>query len=140
MPSTQGRVEAGFGGWLCPKEPRVETAGNGGVGGALDNGAAVRKEGDLVIFRPELQNEIGVTNLTMGPQRTIEGDEIHRTLAFVNLHRIPAAQSNARATLATKMDEVALPAAEAIAVGPVCFHFRMPVRPYVPIEKSPTQS
>src|SRR5437868_12174432 len=127
MPTTQGRIEAEPRAWLSAQEAGVKAARNGGIGSALDDGAAVGKKCDLVIVWPEFQYKIRVTNPAVGPKRTIERNEIHGTLAFVNLDRIPATQSDARPTLTAQMEEVTLAATKAFWLRHIGFHLRMTV-------------
>ena len=87
---------------------RVQTAGDGGVGGAFDDGAAVGEESYLVGVVPEFQDEIVVTHYAVRLKATVHGGEVDRALALMNLHGISATQRDMRAGFASEMDEIAL--------------------------------
>src|SRR5271169_2170267 len=79
---------------LGPNVPRIQTSSYGGVGGAFDDGAAVREEGRLVRFGPELQDERVVFDLAMGGEAAGDFVEVDGALALVDLHRVAAAHRN----------------------------------------------
>src|SRR5579863_267404 len=99
--------------FLTPYIARVEAAGYGGVGSALDDGPAVGEDRHLIPIGQELQHKIVVADGAVGLKEAIEFGEINGTLALVNLHRISAAQGDMRAAFAGKMNEIALAAGAA---------------------------
>src|SRR5882762_434216 len=144
MPTTQGRKEAAFrrlvyAPGLRAQEAGVEAAGDGGIRGSLDDGAPVGKEGDLVLVRPELQHEVGVSHFAVWPQRSIESGKVHGPLLLMDLDRVSSAQSDPRTLLSSQMHKVALAAAAASSLRLVGLHLRMSVRPNVPTEKRAAQ-
>src|SRR5581483_8947096 len=94
----------------------IQAAGDGGVRGALDDGAAVGEESQLVGFTPEFQNEVIVPDSAVRSQAQLHFREVDRAVAFVNLDGVPAAQGDVRAAFASEMDEVVFAAGS--ATGP----------------------
>src|SRR5579859_273015 len=78
---------------------RIETAGHSRVGGALDNGSPVGKQGDLERLAPELQDKRVVFHRTVGLQTRGNFPEIHRTAALMNLYGVSSAQRDLRPVL-----------------------------------------
>src|SRR5579859_7734059 len=93
--------------------PRVETSRYRRVRCAFDDGPAVGEKSHLVGILPELQNEVGVADRAMRLQAAIQFGEVDGSLALMDLHGIPAAQGDVRATLAGKVNEVVLAAGAA---------------------------
>ena len=93
-----------------PDVTGVETASNCRVRRALDDGATVRKERDLVGWAVELQHKSVVADLTQGFETSANFGKIHGPLAFVNLDRIAAAERDMRPAFTGQMNEVALTA------------------------------
>jgi len=58
----------------------------------LDNRAAVREEGKFVRITPELKDEVVMFDLTVRFQAQGHLREVHRSVPFVDLHRISAAE------------------------------------------------
>ena len=71
---------------LRPHIPRIQTSGDGGVGGAFDDGAAIGEEGQLVGVVPELQHELVVLDGAVRGEAAGDFVEVNGALALVNLH------------------------------------------------------
>ena len=95
---------------LAADETGVEAAGNGGIGGAFDDGAAVGEEGHLVGGVPEFQDEVIVADRAVGLKAEAHLCEVDRALALMDLHGIPAAQRDVRTSLPGKMNEISFAA------------------------------
>src|SRR3984957_1665116 len=96
---------------------RIEAARDGCVGGAFDDGAAVREKRHLVWILPELQNEGIVADCAVRWEAAVHFGEVDRALALMDLHRISAAEGDVRAAFSGKMDEVAFAAGAASGAG-----------------------
>ena len=68
----------------------VEAACNGRIGRSFDDGPSVGKEGHLVGFVPELQDELVVAHGAVWAQASGHLGEVHRALLLMNLHGISA--------------------------------------------------
>jgi len=64
-------------------EPRVDTARHAYVRGSFHNGAAVRKERQLVFFEREAQGELVYAHITQGAQAGGEFVQIQGPGVFV---------------------------------------------------------
>src|SRR5579863_7399581 len=91
---------------LTPYVARVQAAGHGGVRGAFDDGAAVGEKCHFIRIMPELQDKVVVADGAMRLEAATHFGEINGALAFVNLHRVSAAQSDVRAAFAREMSEI----------------------------------
>src|SRR5690349_9841708 len=69
-------------GFSIPHKPCVQTSGDGGVGGAFDDGAAVGEQGHLVGVGKKLQNKIVVADAAVGFQAAAQGGEVYRALSL----------------------------------------------------------
>ena len=98
-------------------EAGVEGAGEGDVGGALDEGAAVGEEGDGVGWALEAEEEIVETDLTVGGEAVAHGGEVHGTAVLVDLNGVAAAEGDVRAALAGEVSEETLAADGAVGIG-----------------------
>ena len=74
----------------------VEAAGDRGVGGAFDNGAAIGEKCHLVGLVPEFQDEVVVADHAMRLEAAVHLCEIDGALALMDLHRIPATERDVR--------------------------------------------
>lgn len=111
--------------------PRVQTSRHGGVAGAFDDGPPVRKQSHLIRLRPELQNKIIVPHCAVRLQALAHLGEIDGAMAFMNLHRVAAAQRDVGASLAGEMREVSLATCPAIGSRFVGRQFRALIVPDV---------
>ena len=115
----------------------VEAACNGRIGRSFDDGPSVGKEGHLVGFVPEFQDEVVMAHGAVREQARRHLSEVHRALPLMNLHGISATESDVRPALSGEMDKVSLPASAASGARPGRGHFRALVSPYVPGEQGP---
>ena len=99
---------------LRPHESGVQAARDGGVGGALDDGAAVGEERQFVGVAPELEHELVVADGAVRLQARGDFVEVNWTLALVDLHGVAPAERDVRASFAGQVNEVALSAGAAI--------------------------
>ncbi len=98
---------------LAANEAGVETAGDGGIGGAFDDGATVWKDRHFKRLTPEFEDEVVMPDLAMRREAKCEFGEIKGPMPLVNLNRVSAAECDMRAAFARQVDEVALIAAAA---------------------------
>ena len=101
-------------------EAGVEGAGDGDVGGALDDGAAVGEEGEGVGAAAEAEEEVvgaEVLNVGVGAEAGAHGGEVDGAVMLVDLDGVAAAESDVGAVLAGEMGEVALAADLAAGAG-----------------------
>src|SRR5438128_1856807 len=84
---------------LRPDKPRVEAAGLGRVASALDDGAAIGKQRQLVGIAPELEHGLIVADAAMGIEFAAHLAEIHRAMRFVNLHRVAPTKQRDRSAI-----------------------------------------
>ena len=96
---------------------RVEAARESGVGGAFDDGPAVRKEGHFVWLFPELQDEVSMANAAVGLKSFAKVAEINWAMMLVDLYRIASAKRNVRATGPSQVSKVPSPAGAAVRAG-----------------------
>src|SRR5580658_3393734 len=89
---------------LTPDIPRIQAACHGGVGGAFDNGAAVREKSHFVGVVPEFQNEVVVADGAVGLKAAIHFGEVNGALALMDLHGIPTAEGDMRTAFTGEMD------------------------------------
>jgi hypothetical protein len=69
----------------------VEATGDGGVGGAFDDGTSVGEQSHFVRLFPELQQEVGMTDAAMRLKTLAQGVEINWAIMLVNLDGITSA-------------------------------------------------
>src|SRR6185437_3934034 len=93
---------------LTPDIPCVQAAGDACIGCSLDDGPAVRKQGEFVGIAPELQDKVVMFDCPVGLKAGAHFDEIHWPVALMNLDRIPAAHSDLRTPSPGQMDKVML--------------------------------
>src|SRR5512138_3962640 len=103
---------------LSTYETRVEAARDCGIGGALNDGAAVGEEGDFVGLVPELEHEFVVAHGAVDLQPGAELGEIDGPLAFVDLDRVAAAERDMRTAFTRQVHEVTPGAGAAIGARP----------------------
>ena len=70
---------------------RIQTAGDGRVGGSFDDGPAVREERHLVGVVPEFQDKVVVAHNAVRAEAVIHFGEVDGPLPFMDLDRIPSA-------------------------------------------------
>src|SRR5512146_2269706 len=66
-------------------EAGVQTAGNTGIGGALDDGATIRKQGHLQRIPVELQDKLVISHGSVGEEARAHRGEVDGAVAFVDL-------------------------------------------------------
>jgi hypothetical protein len=98
-------------------EAGVEGAGEGDVGGALDETAAVGEEGEGVGWVLEAEEEIVETDGAVGAEAVAHGAEIYWAVMLVDLDGVAAAEGDVRAADACEVREDALAADGAGGVG-----------------------
>src|ERR1700728_25754 len=118
---------------------RIQTPRYRGVSGPLDDRPPVGKQRHLVRFVPELQNEIVVSDYRMWLKSAVHLTEINRALPLMDLHGIPAAQRDVRATLASEMDEIAFGASAAVGAVFRGRDFRVFIGPQIERQEGSTQ-
>ena len=101
-------------------EAGVEGAGDGDVGGALDDGAAVGEEGEGVRAAAEAEEEVvgaqGL-NVRVGAEAGLQGGEVDGAVVLVDLDGVAAAEGDVGAVLAGEVGEDALAADLAAGAG-----------------------
>ena len=105
---------------LGADEARVERAGDGDVGGSLDDGAAVGEEGDGVRAAAEAEDKvIGAKglNIRVNAEAGLEGSEVDGAVVLVDLDRVAATEGDMGAVLAGEVSEDALAANLAVRAG-----------------------
>src|SRR5579864_7110419 len=100
-----------------PDVAGIETARDGRISGAFDDGAAIGKNSELVGIDAGADREIVGADGRERRQAAGQIGQIHGTKALVNLDRVAAAQADGRAALSRKMDEIAAGAAGAIGIA-----------------------
>ena len=98
-------------------EAGVEGAGEGDVGGALDETAAVGEEGEGVGRAFEAEEEVVEADFSVGEEAGAHGGEVYGAVVLVDLDGVAAAEGDVRAALAGEMREDALAADGAGRVG-----------------------
>ena len=91
-------------------EASIEAAGEGDVGGAVDEGSAIGKDGEGVGAAMKAKQEgVGadVCDLGMGGEACLHGGEIDGPVVLVDLDGVAAAEADMRAEGAGEMGEVA---------------------------------
>src|SRR5258706_16466327 len=110
----------------------VETAGDRGIGGAFDDGAAVGKQRHLIGIAPKLQDKLIVSDIAERGQTGGDFGEVDGGLAFVNLHRISAAEGDVGSALSLQVYEFAFSAGATLGTGDGGRDFGAFVAPDVP--------
>src|SRR5450755_714790 len=95
----------GFASGLAADETGVQTTCDGRIGRSFDDRPAIGKERHLVGFAPELQHKLVVADSAMRLKSTAELGEIHRAMALMNLHGVPATQRYMRPTFTRQVDK-----------------------------------
>ena len=126
----------------CADKASVEGAGDGGVGGALDERAAVGKDGDLV--RPAAETEqqrvlTEVGDVGVGEQAVLEVGERDGPVMLVDLHGVAAAECDVRTAGTGEVGEAAMVADGAVGVRAGGVDFSAFVGPEVDGEEGATQ-
>jgi hypothetical protein len=98
-------------------ESGVEGAGEGDVGGALDDGAAVGEEGDGVGWALEAEEEAVEADVAVGSETVAHGGEVNGAVMLMDLNGVAAAERDVRAAFTGEMGEEALGADGAVGVG-----------------------
>ena len=91
----------------CADIPGIKAAGDGGIGCAFDDGAAIGEEGEFVGIAPELQDKVVVFDLSMRLEAARHFGEVHGALALVNLDGVASTQRNLRAMRSGEVRELA---------------------------------
>src|SRR6266851_2962294 len=108
-------------GWECggsgADEAGVEGAGEGDVGGALDDGSAVGEEGEGVGWVLEAEEEVVIADGAVGAEAVTHGGEVDGAVMLVDLDGVAAAEGDVRAAFSGEMGEDALTADGAGWVG-----------------------
>ena len=97
--------------FLCTDEAGVEGAGDGDVGGAVDESAAVGEDGEGVRPAAEAEEEIvGAEGVDVGVLREagFEGGEVDGAMVLVYLDGVAAAEGDVGAILSGEVGEDAL--------------------------------
>jgi hypothetical protein len=81
-------------------ESCVEGAGEGDIGGALDDSASVGEEGKGVRSALEAEKEVVEADLAEGCEPVAHGGEVHGTVALVDLDGVAAAEGDVGAAFA----------------------------------------
>jgi hypothetical protein len=102
---------------LGADEAGVEGAGEGDIGGALDETAAVGEEGEGVGWALEAEEEVVETDVAVGEETVTHGGEIYGAVMLVDLDGVAAAEGDVRAAYAGEMREDALAADGTGGVG-----------------------
>ena len=110
----------------------VQTARNRRVRRSFDDCPAVGKQGHLVGLMPEFEDKLIVPHRAMRPQTSRHLGEVDRTLLFMNLDGISAAERDVRPPLSRQVDEVSLPACVASRSWPDGANFGALVIPDIP--------
>src|SRR5882724_11188844 len=79
---------------LCADKACVQTSGNCGVSGALDDGAAVGKERHLKAVPPELEDEVIVLHLAVRLEAHCHLGKRNRAMPLMYLHGVASAKSD----------------------------------------------
>ena len=101
-------------------EAGVEGAGEGDVGGALDETAAVGKESEGVEAALEAEEEVveaEFLDIAVGGEAIAHGGEVDGAVMLVDLDGVAAAEGDVRAAFSGEMGEEALAADGAGGVG-----------------------
>ena len=103
--------------WLAADEAGVEGAGEAGVGGALDEGAAVGEDGEGVGGVGEAEEEAVGSYVPRGLRRDSSSVEVEGVVVLVDLHGVAAAEGDVRALVSGEVAEDALVADFAVCAG-----------------------
>ena len=98
-------------------ETGVEGAGNGDVSGALDEGAAVGKEGEGVGWAFEAEEQVVETDGAVGDEAVAHGGEVYGAMVLVDLYGVAAAEGDVRTAFAGQMREDPVGADGTVGVG-----------------------
>ena len=105
---------------LGTDEACVEASCVGGVGGSLDDGAAVSEDGDGVLAAAEAKEKIvaaEVAEVGVEGETFAEGGEVDGAVVLVDLDGVASAEGDVRAAFAGEMGELALGADGAVGIG-----------------------
>jgi len=100
---------------LRSDEPGIKRAGEGDIRCALNDGAAIGKEGDGVGWPLEAEKQIVEADIAVGSQAGAHGGEVDRAMMLVDLDRVASAKRDVRTAFAGEMGEEALVADGAAA-------------------------
>src|SRR3569833_2020090 len=95
----------------------IDAAGDAGVGGAFDDGAAVGEYGDLVLAIVEAQREFVGAHLAEACEPGGEFRQIEGALALGDLDGVASAEADGRAAAVIEIDELALAARGACGIA-----------------------
>ena len=98
-------------------EAGVEGAGEGDVGGALDETAAVGEEGEGVGWPIESEEEVVEADFSVREEAVAHGGEVYGAVVLVDLDGVAAAEGDVGPADAGEVGEDALAADGAIGVG-----------------------
>ena len=98
-------------------EAGVQGAGEGDVGGALNDGAAVGEEGKGVGGTLEAEEEVVETDVAVRAEAVAHGGEVHGTMVLMDLDGVAAAEGDVGAALACEVGELPVGADRAVGVG-----------------------
>src|ERR1700722_5959278 len=98
-------------------EAGVEGAGEGDVGGALNDGSAVGEEGKGVGRALEAEEKVVEADVAVRAEAVGHGGEVHGTMVLVDLDGVAAAERDVGASLACQVGELAVGADGAVGVG-----------------------
>jgi len=98
-------------------ESGVEGAGEGDVGSALDEGAAVGEEGEGVGRTVEAEEESVEADGTVRGEAVAHGGEVDGAVVLVDLDGVATAEGDVRAAFAGEVREDAMGADGAVGVG-----------------------
>ena len=101
--------------WITPissgaYKASVKGTGEGYVGCALNEGAAIGEESDGVGGPLETEEKVVEADFAMDCKAIAHGGEVDRAVVFVNLDGVAAAEGDVRAAFAGKVGEDALAA------------------------------
>lgn len=112
-------------------EAGVEAAGEANVGGSLDDGAAILKDGEGVLAPLEAEEHAVAADVSVRAKAGGQLGEVNGAGVLVNLDGVAAAESDVRAALAAQVAEVARFADLAAGMGAGGFDFGPLVGPLV---------
>src|SRR5580698_28775 len=130
------KCRSGRGFCSISNETGVETSSHYGVGGPLDDGAAVRKQRQLIGFAPELENKVTMADGPVRPQAFAHFCQIDGAVAFVDLNGITATKCNVRPAFASQVREFVTVAGRAAGAGLVGDDFGAVVLPHIEGQQS----
>ena len=116
-------------------EASIERTGEGYVGSALNESAAIGEEGDGVGWTLEAKKEVVEADVAMGSEAVAHGGEIYGAMVLVDLDGVAAAEGDVRTAFSGEVGEDAVTADGAFGIGRGSVYFAAGTGPEIEREQ-----